>query len=129
MGGNQTNLYEEQKKAVESGKISFDLNIYLIGENIKPLFELLKIETKKEDGNLFSYWNYFFTEGNYENQLKEAQKIFLEKQNDFINDPLKKKFKEVLLINYKKKEINKINEIFDIFCMKKIFYAHLLSFS
>ena len=128
MGGNQTNLYEEQKKAVESGKISFDINIYLIGDNIKPLFELLKIETKKEDGNLFSYWNYYFTEGNYENQLKEAQKIFLEKQNDFINDPVKKKFKEVLLINYKKKEINKINEIFDIFCNEKDFLCPFIVF-
>ena len=79
MGGNQTNLYEEQKKAIESGQISFDINIYLIGENIKSLYDLLNNETKKETGNLFSYWNYFYIEGNYENQLKEAEKNIFRK--------------------------------------------------
>ena len=128
MGGNQTNLYEEQKKAIESGQISFDINIYLIGENIKSLYDLLNNETKKETGNLFSYWNYFYIEGNYENQLKEAEKIFLEKQNDFINDPVEKKFKEVILINYKKKESKKINEIFDIFCKEKDFLCPFIVF-
>ena len=37
MGRNCTKSYEEQKKALEKNIVSFELNLYFIGEDIFPL--------------------------------------------------------------------------------------------
>ena len=128
MGSKQTNSYEEQKKAIENGEISFDINIYLIGENIKSMYDLMEKTTKEENGSLFSYWNYYFIEGEYENQLKESSKKFIEKQNAFIKNPVKNKFKEVIIFKFKKKESNKIDEIFQLFCSEEDYLCPFIIF-
>jgi hypothetical protein len=39
MGSNCTKSYEEQKKALEKNIVSFELNLYFIGEDICPLYK------------------------------------------------------------------------------------------
>ena len=71
MGNTNYYSYEYQKKAIKEGKISFELNLYFIGEDIYPLYEIMKNKKQKDNGEIFDYWNYYFSQGNYEEHLEE----------------------------------------------------------
>ena len=128
MGGKQPNSYDEQKKAIEDGKISFDLNLYLIGENINQLYDNLEKAKNQENGSLFSYWNYYYIKGLYEDQIKNIQNIYDQKLKDCKNDPVKNKFKEVIIFQFKLKEEGKIDEIFENFCREKDCFCPFIIF-
>ena len=130
MGGGHSNAnsYEEQKEAIKKGLISFDLNIYLIGENINLLYSLFKKSKIEDNGSLFSFWEYYYKEGNYDEQLKNANENFKINQEKMIKDPEYKLFKEVIIIQFKKKEEKKIEEIFSHFCKENDLYCPFIIF-
>ena len=128
MGSSQTNSYYEQKKAIEDGLISFDLNIYMLGENINYLYNILENAKKEENGSLFSYWNFFFVEGDFEKQLKAIKEKFTKIKNLFKVNPKKYKFHEVIIFQFKKKEEKKIDEIFQLFGDEKDWYCPFIIF-
>ena len=92
MGGNQPTSYEEQKKAIENGLISFDLNNYFIAENIEPIYDMIKNSKKEENESIFSFWKYYYTIGKYEEQLKSMHKLFSEKQENYFKNPKENSF-------------------------------------
>jgi len=123
MGNKASSNYEQQEKAIKNNDISFKLNLYFIGDNISLLYNNL-IEKKKninENTILFSFWEYFFFEGNYDEQLKKINDEFLKHQNEFKKRRIEDKkrvgniFYEVVLVNLPKKDDQKIIEIFNYF--------------
>ena len=130
MGKNLSKSYDEQEKAIQNGEVSFDLNIYFIGEEVSTIykrFEALKSQSKKD---LFSFWNYYYYEGNYSSQLKEMKKIFDKRLENFSSAPDNNTFKEVIIVRLKQKDEHKIDEIFssfasdqkDVYCPFIIFF-------
>ena len=79
MGKNVRKNYNEQEKAIKEGKVSFDLNIYFIGEKVSIIYEKLKKEKSNEKCGLQSYWNYIYHEGDYNSQLKIIAEAFNKK--------------------------------------------------
>ena len=99
MGKNLSKSYDEQEKAIQNGEVSFELNIYFIGEEISTIykrFDALKSQAKKD---LFSFWNYYYYEGNFSSQIKEMKKIFDKRRENFSSDPDNNTFKEVIKRN------------------------------
>ena len=126
-GKSYTKSYKEQQKAIEKKLISFDLNIYFIGEDITPLYKNM-IDRKKQDcGDIYCYWNYYYHEGNYEEQLEEMYTEFKKRQDDFKDDP-KNPFKELIIIKLKKREEDKIKDIFDKFGIDEDVYCPFIIF-
>ena len=128
MGGNQPTSYEEQKKAIENGLISFDLNNYFIAENIEPIYDMIKNSKKEENESIFSFWKYYYTIGKYEEQLKSMHKLFSEKQENYFKNPKENSFKEAIIIQLKNKDNEKIDEIFKLFCDKEDVYCPFIIF-
>ena len=128
MGGNQPTSYEEQKKAIENGLISFDLNNYFIAENIEPIYDMIKNSKKEENESIFSFWKYYYTIGKYEEQLKSMHKLFSEKQENYFKNPKENSFKETIIIQLKNKDNEKIDEIFKLFCDKEDVYCPFIIF-
>jgi predicted GTPase len=127
MGNKNYCSYEYQKKAIKEGKISFELNLYFIGEDIYPLYENMKRIKQRDKGEIYDYWNYYFHQGNYEKQLEEIEKIFKKRKESFKTDP-KNIFKEVILIKMNKKDDDKIKQIFDIFAYEQDVYCPFIIF-
>lgn len=127
MGNNCNKSYEEQQKALAKNIISFELNLYFIGEDIRPLYEILDNKKKQNTGEIYTYWNYNYIEGNYEKQFDGIKKIFKVKQENFMKDP-KYSFKEVILIKMNRKDDNKIKEIFDTFAVDQDVYCPFIIF-
>ena len=61
-------------------KISFDLNLFFLGEFIYPLYHNLNIKKQQDNGEVYDYWNYIYQEGNYEKQLEGMKNIFQKRQ-------------------------------------------------
>lgn len=127
MGSSLPKSYKEQKNAIEKGDISFGLNIYFVGEGIDFLYNELKKFTKDENGNIFSYWNYYYTEGPYKTQLEQVEIEFLKIQEKYEND-LNTPFKEVLIFYFNKREKEKIEQILEIFGEKEDLYCPFIIF-
>lgn len=127
MGSNYTKSYEEQKKALAKNIISFELNLYFIGEDIYPLYQNLNNRKKQDTGEIYTYWNYNYCEGNYEKQIDGIKKIFKERQENFKKNP-SNSFKEVILVKMDKKDDNKIKEIFDTFADDQDVYCPFIIF-
>ena len=119
MGKSISRSYKEQEKAIKNGEISFDLNLYFIGDTVKVIYERFKSIKSQQKKDIFSNWNYYFHKGDYESQLKEISELFLAKQSIFINDPVKYTFKEAIIIGLDKKDDKKIEEIIEIFAGDK----------
>ena len=128
MGGSQPNLFNEQKEAIKNGLISFDINIYFIGENIESLYTLFENKKKEETDSLFSYWKYFYNKGDYEYQLKTAKEKFEKIQKKYIDNPDSNTFKEVIIIQLKNKKQEKLDEIFELFGNGKDIYCPFIIF-
>ena len=64
MGSNCTKSYEEQKKALEKKIISFELNLYFIGEDIEPLYKNFNSRKQQDTGEIYSYWEIFYSISN-----------------------------------------------------------------
>ena len=120
MGSKASKNYDQQEKALKNNEISFNLNLYFIGENISFLYEDL-LEKKKTSNLIFSFWEYFYFPGNYNEQLEKNKDEFLKHQSEFQKRRIEDKknvgniFYEVILVNLPKKDDNKIIEIFNIF--------------
>ena len=127
MGSNCTKSYEEQKKALEKKIISFELNLYFIGEDIEPLYKNFNSRKQQDTGEIYSYWNYYYCQGNYEKQLEEMQKIFKEKQENFKKNPANI-FKEVILVKMNKLDDEKVKNIFDTFADDQDVYCPFILF-
>ena len=127
MGNNQTSSYDEQTKAIKNKMISFELNLYFIGNDICSLCDNMEKEKNQGKGGVVSYWNFFYYTGNYEEQLINIKSSFLNRLNNFKED-ITKKFKEVIIVKLSKKDENKINEILNIFAKEKDVYCPFIIF-
>ena len=127
MGNNFTKSYEEQKKALAKKILSFELNLYFIGEDIYPLYKNFDRRKQQDTGEIYTYWNYIYCEGNYENQLEGIKNKFIEKRDNFKKNP-DNIFKEVILVKLNKREENKIKEIFDSFADDQDVYCPFIIF-
>lgn len=107
--------------------LSFELNLYFIGEDIYPLYKNFDIRKKQDTGEIYTYWNYIYCEGNYEDQLDGIKKKFIEKRDNFKKNP-DNIFKEVILVKLNKREENKIKEIFDSFADEQDVYCPFIIF-
>ena len=86
------------------------------------------IERKKKDiGDIYCYWNYYYHEGNYEEQKEEMYKEFKKRQDKFKDDP-KNPFKELIITKFKKREEDKIKDIFDKFGIDEDVYCPFIIF-
>ena len=122
MGNNQTSSYDEQTNAIKNKMISFELNLYFIGNDICFLCENMEKEKNQGKGGIICYWNFFYYTGNYEEQLISIKSSFLKRLNNFKED-ITQKFKEVIIVKLSKKDENKINEILNIFAKEKDVYC------
>ena len=120
MGKNQSKSYQEQENAIKQKQVSFDLNIYFIGEEISFIYQRFEALKSKPDGGIFCFWNYFYHKGDYESQLKEMSDIYKDNLEKFETDPVNNTFKEVIIIKMKEKNDGQIQKIFDIFASDKI---------
>ena len=99
------------------------MNLYFIGDNISLLYNNLieKKQNVNEQTILFSFWEYFFFQGSYDEQLEKIKNEFLKHQNEFQKRRIEDKkrvgkiFYEVILVNLPKKDDQKIIEIFNNF--------------
>ena len=119
MGKSISKSYKEQEKALKNGEISFDLNLYFIGDEASILYDRFNILKHQQIKDIFSEWNYFFHKGDYQSQLKEITAIFKNKQDKFMQDPVKNTFKETIIIRLKNKDEQKIDEILENFAGDK----------
>jgi len=120
MGNNIDRTYKEQEKAIGSKKISFELNIYFIGEEVNIIYERFKA-LKENNDDIYSFWNYYYHDGedkSFQSQKEGISKIFKEKQEKFKEDP-KNSFKEVVIVKFKERNKEKIEEIFETFASEK----------
>ena len=60
MGSNDSNSYEHQKNTIPEKKISFDLHLYFLGEDIYPLHQNLNIKKQQDKGEIYDYRNYIY---------------------------------------------------------------------
>lgn len=119
MGKNISRSYKEQKKAIEEKEVSFDLNLYFIGEDIKLIYERFESLKSQNTGDIYSFWNYFYHKGEYKSQLEEIGKLFKKKQEKFEEDCENNSFKEVIIVKMKERDQDKIDEIFEVFASDK----------
>ena len=130
MGNKISKSYKEQENAIKNGEISFDLNIYFIGEKASYIYQNFCNLKQNDKSGVFCYWNYFYHNGEYSEQVKEMSNLFTKKQELFEKDPEKNTFKEVIVIYMKERDEQKIDEIFqnfaggkhDVFCPFIIFF-------
>ena len=127
MGNSQTSSYDEQTKAIKNKIISFELNLYFIGDDIFSLYENMEKEKKQGKGGIISYWNFFYYAENYEEQLEKINNSFIKRLNNFKKDNTQT-FKEVIIVKLNKKEENKINEILNIFAKEKDVFCPFIFF-
>ena len=127
MGNNQPSSYDEQINAIKKGNISFELNLYFIGNDISSFYENMKKEKKSDNGGILCYWNFFYYSGNYEEQLENIKNNFIKKLNNFKKD-YRQIFKEVIIVKLSKKDEDKINEIFNIFANEQDIYCPFIIF-
>ena len=127
MGSNYTKSYEEQKKALEKNIISFELNLYFIGEDIEPLYKNFSSRKQQDTGEIYTYWNYYYYQGKYEKQLEEMKKKFKEKKDNFKKNPANM-FKEVILVKMNKVDDNEVKNIFDTFADDQDVYCPFIIF-
>ena len=120
MGKNQSKSYQEQENAIKQKQVSFDLNIYFIGEEISFIYQRFEALKSKPDGGIFCFWNYFYHKGDYESQLKEMSEKYKNNLEKFETDPVNNTFKEVIIIKMKEKNDEQIKKIFEIFASDKI---------
>jgi len=118
---------KNKKKALENKSISFELNLYFIGEVIYPLYQNFNSKKQQDTGEIYTFWNYYYCEGNYEKQLYEMKKKFKEKQDNFKKNSANI-FKEVLLVKMNKEDDNKIKNIFDTFADDQDVYCPFIIF-
>jgi len=127
MGSNLTKSYAEQEKALKNKIISFELNLYFIGEDIYPLYQNFNSRKLQDTGEIYTFWNYYYCKGDYEKQLDEMKKKFKEKQDNFKKNPANI-FKEVILVKMNKADDNKIKNIFDTFADDQDVYCPFIIF-
>ena len=110
----------DEKKNINT-KEDFELNIYFLGETISPIYKVFLSKKETKSGDIYDYWNYNYYEGSYQEQLKQIRDKFSEVQNKFRktkiedNKNFQNIFKEVLLVKFKKKDDEKIYELFGMF--------------
>ena len=126
MGNNQISPYEEQTNAIRTKKISFELNLYFIGD-LFTLYENMKKGKEQNKRGIICYWNFFYYSGNYEEQFENIKNSFINQLNNFKKGNIQI-FKEVIIVKLNKIDKNKINEIFDIFAKEKDVYCPFIIF-
>ena len=127
MGNDQTSSYDKQTKEINNKMVSFELNLYYIGDDIISLYENMENDKKQDKGGIESYWNYYHYSGKYEEQLENAKKFFIQRLNNFKKD-FTNIFKEVIIVKLYNKDENKINEILNIFAKEKDVYCPFIIF-
>ena len=119
MGNNISSSYKEQEKAIKKKEVSFDMNLYFIGEGISQMYQNFEKIKSQKNNDIFSFWNYYYSEGDYDSQLKTMSAKFKEILKNFEKDPVNNTFKEVIIIKLKEKDNERIEKIFDIFAGDK----------
>lgn len=115
MGKKFSKSFSEQENAIEKGEISFNLNIYFVGEEISIIYERFVSDKSNGKSGLLSYWNYIYQKGNYNEQLNAIAQLFKEKKDKFKKNSIINKFNEVIIVKMKEKDDEKIEKIFDTF--------------
>jgi len=119
MGKDISKSYQEQEKAIKEKQISFNLNVYFIGDDISFIYQRFEKLKSNPNSGIFFYWNLFYQKGNYETQLKAMSDTFRKHLEKFEEDPKKNTFKELIIIKMKERNNDKIEEIFQIFASDK----------
>ena len=76
MGKSISKSYKEQENAIKKKQVSFDLNIYFIGDEIEFMFKRFEALKSNPQSGIFCFWNYFYIQGDYETQLKAMSEIY-----------------------------------------------------
>ena len=100
-------------------EVSFDLNIYFIGDEIDIMYNRFEALKSNPKSGIFCFWNYFYIQGDYETQLKEMSEIYSKNLEKFEKDPVNNTFKEVIIVKMKEKDDAKVEKILDTFASDK----------
>ena len=127
MGSRCSKSYNEQKDAIKNKLISFELNLYFIGEDLSTIYDYFTIQ-KKQD-NIYSYWNYdYYPSLSYEKQLEKINEDFQKVQTNFKKDSKNNIFKEVIIAQIKDRNDKVIKKIFDLFGGEKDVFCPFIIF-
>ena len=119
MGSSTSKSYKEQENAIMKKEVSFDLNIYFIGDEIDIMYNRFEALKSNPKSGIFCFWNYFYIQGDYETQLKEMSEIYSKNLEKFEKDPVNNTFKEVIIVKMKEKDDEKVEKILDTFASDK----------
>ena len=119
MGKSISKSYKEQENAIKKKQVSFDLNIYFIGDEIEFMFKRFEALKSNPQSGIFCFWNYFYIQGDYETQLKAMSEIYYKNLENFESEPVNNTFKEVIIVKMKEKDDKKVEKILEIFASNK----------